>query len=58
MEYKIGRIITLLGFALVGLCVYLIIDGQRSIGYGNVLEMLLGLSGILALLYTYNRKYR
>ena len=36
----------------------LIITGQRKIGPESLLIMLVGLAGILLLLYLYNRKYQ
>lgn len=35
-----------------------IISGQRNIGPLGLLVMLIGLAGILILLYLYNRKYQ
>ncbi len=35
----------------------LIVTGQRNIGPVGLLTMLVGLAGILALLYLYNKKY-
>ena len=35
----------------------LIVTGQRNIGPAGLLTMLVGLAGILALLYLYNKKY-
>ena len=39
-------------------CISLVIIGQKSIGYIGLLTMLIGLSGILLLLYFYNRQYK
>lgn len=36
----------------------LIITGQRNIGPTGLLTMLVGLAGILVLLYLYNKKYQ
>jgi len=36
----------------------LIITGQRNIGPAGLLTMLVGLVGILVLLYLYNKKYQ
>lgn len=36
----------------------LIIFGQRNIGPAGLLTMLVGLAGILVLLYLYNRNYQ
>lgn len=39
-------------------CLTLIIWGQRTTGYINLAAMLVGLGGLLGLLYTYNKSYR
>ena len=54
MKYVI-RLLYLLVF--IGSMV-LIITGQRSIGPGGLAVMLVGLVGILVLLYLYNKKYQ
>lgn len=36
----------------------LIVIGQRNIGPAGLLMMIVGLAGILVLLYLYNRKYQ
>lgn len=36
----------------------LIVVGQRNIGPAGLLTMIVGLAGILVLLYLYNRKYQ
>lgn len=36
----------------------LIVTGQRNIGPSGLVTMLVGLLGILALLYLYNKKYQ
>lgn len=53
MKYII-RIIYLLIFIA---SMVLIVTGQRNIGYTGLLTMLVGLAGILVLLYLYNKKY-
>ncbi|MDE7321327.1 MAG: hypothetical protein K2N73_01115 [Lachnospiraceae bacterium] len=53
MKYII-RIIYLLIFAA---SMILIVTGQRNIGPIGLLTMLVGLAGILVLLYLYNKKY-
>ncbi|NLZ83443.1 MAG: hypothetical protein GX915_07250 [Clostridiales bacterium] len=39
-------------------CIGLAVIGQKNIGYPGLFTMLAGLSGILLLLYFYNRKYK
>lgn len=38
--------------------IVLIVTGQRNIGPAGLLTMLVGLAGILVLLYLYNKKYQ
>lgn len=49
------RIVYLIVFVL---SIVLIITGQRSIGPVGLVFMLIGLVGILFLLYLYNKKYQ
>lgn len=39
------------------LCLALVIYGQKTVGKMNLGIMLLGLAGLLGLLYDYNRKF-
>lgn len=39
-------------------CMGLIIVGQKTVGLANLGMELVGLAGLLVLLYVYNRKYR
>lgn len=39
-------------------CMALIIVGQKTISLGNLGLMVVGLGGLLVLLYLYNRKYK
>ncbi|MCI8315602.1 MAG: hypothetical protein HFH74_11305 [Lachnospiraceae bacterium] len=54
MKYVI-RLLYLLIFIV---SIVLIVTGQRNIGPAGLLTMLVGLAGILVLLYLYNRKYQ
>lgn len=54
MKYVI-RLLYLLIFIV---SIVLIVTGQRNIGPAGLLTMLIGLAGILILLYLYNRKYQ
>lgn len=38
-------------------CMFLVIYGQRTVGKGYLLVQLIGLSGLLFLLWNYNRKF-
>lgn len=53
-----GRIVTVLKAVLFIAFISMIILGQKQVGYGNLLMMLLGLGGLLGLLYSYNKKYK
>lgn len=55
MEGKFSGIIKIILFVVF---LVMIIWGQRQAGYGNLLAMLIGLAGLLGLLYSYNRKYK
>lgn len=48
-------VIALLVFAV---CLTLVVTGQRDIGPQGLLRMLLGLAGLVGLLWYYNRQYR
>lgn len=39
-------------------CIALVIIGQKNIGPQGLLMMLLGLAGLIVLLWLYNRKYK
>ena len=39
-------------------CLWLIITGQKVIGIASLLKMLVGLCGLLVLLYCYNKPYQ
>lgn len=48
---KIGGMLMLIG------CLFLVINGQKEVSYFSLLKMLLGLVGILLLLFWYNRSW-
>ncbi|MEG2349553.1 MAG: hypothetical protein RSB57_03470 [Hungatella sp.] len=48
----------ILKLVIAVLCVVLIIWGQRTTGYIYLAAQLVGLSGLLGLLYLYNKAYR
>lgn len=39
-------------------CLVLVIIGQRNVGPQGTLVMILGLAGLIGLLYHYNRKFK
>lgn len=55
-EHKALR--ALLFLACFLFCMWLIISGQKVIGPSYLARMLIGLAGLLGLLYLYNRPYR
>lgn len=56
-EYTREKLKIVAGALFFGLCLALVIIGQRTVGWGSLALMLLGLCGILALLYAYNRRF-
>ncbi|HIQ96016.1 MAG TPA: hypothetical protein IAB26_05570 [Candidatus Limivivens merdigallinarum] len=40
------------------ICLVLVIIGQRNVGPQGTLVMILGLAGLIGLLYHYNRKFK
>lgn len=53
-----GRLFSIVKLILFVVFVALVIVGQTQIGYGHLVMMLVGLAGLLVLLYSYNKKYR
>lgn len=58
MEGNKKWIMIIVNTALVALCLALVIIGQRNVSASGLGLQLLGLAGILVLLYLYNRKYQ
>ena len=58
MEGNKKWIMIIINAALVALCLALVIGGQRNISMSGLGLQLLGLGGILLLLYLYNKKYQ
>lgn len=48
----------ILAAVLFIVCIALVVVGQRNIGVQGTLIMILGLAGLIGLLYAYNRKYK
>ncbi len=61
-EEKESRIIptlmVILKLILFVVFLTMIITGQKTVGYKNLVQMLIGLAGLLVLLYSYNKKYQ
>lgn len=49
---------TVLAVVFFIVCVALVVIGQRDVGPHGLLIMLLGLAGLILLLYLYNRKFK
>ena len=49
---------TIGALAMLVLFCYMIISGQRNIGYAGTAQMMAGLAGILILFYLYNRSHQ
>ena len=58
MEYKANVIKVILMCLLLCVFVALIIIGQKNIGYAGLGMMIVGLIGILGLLFVYNNKHK
>lgn len=58
MEYLKEKLLTALWAVLFLGCAALVIIGQKTISYLSAGLMLVGLAGMLLLLYIYNRKHR
>jgi len=54
MKEKLLLILKVLFFFF---CLFLVINGQRTIGKIHLLTQLIGLAGLLFLLWNYNRKF-
>lgn len=54
MNEKVWMILKILFFLF---CLFLVIYGQRTVGKIYLLTQLLGLTGLLFLLWNYNRKF-
>ena len=48
----------ILVLAVCGVCVALVVVGQRNIGPSGLLTQLVGLAGLVFLLWLYNRQYK
>lgn len=58
MEENKKWIVVLINVALFVICMALVIAGQRRIEATGLIMQLIGLTGILTLIYLYNRKYQ
>ncbi len=58
MEGTKKRIVILINLVLFIACMALVIVGQKTIEVKGLVMQLVGLAGILALIYVYNRKYQ
>lgn len=55
LKHKLTMILAAVLFIV---CIALVVVGQRNIGVQGTLIMILGLAGLIGLLYAYNRKYK
>ena len=55
MDKTIKNIITAV---LVLACLFLIVTGQRTISFQGLMMEIVGLAGLLIMLYLYNRKFK
>lgn len=56
-EYTIKKIKTVLAAVWFLFCLWLVIDGQKTVGLSSLGQMVAGLAGILILLYLYNCEF-
>lgn len=54
MKDRVFRILKVVFFLF---CMYLILNGQRTVGHWELFTQLIGLLGLLLLLWNYNRKF-
>lgn len=54
MKEKVFMILNLVLFLF---CLFLVVFGQATVGKGYLLIQLIGLAGLLVLLWNYNRKF-
>lgn len=54
-EYKKQKLIKIIGFLFLILFLSMVIIGQKTVSYTSLGIMVVGLAGILVLLYLYNR---
>lgn len=58
MEENKKWIVGVIAAVLFIICMALVIVGQRSISASGLIKQLVGLCGILAMLFAYNQKYK
>ena len=51
-------LIKLIAAVVFVICLVLITVGQKSIGVAGLAQMLIGLAGLLVLMWAYNRQYQ
>lgn len=51
-------LIGIIVIAVFIVCIALVVIGQRSVGLKGLLMMLAGLTGLIVLLWLYNRQYK
>lgn len=55
MNKWLVRLIALIAFAI---CIALIVIGQRTVGVSHLMKMMVGLLGLLAMLFAYNKTHQ
>lgn len=55
MKPKVTAVLKIILFII---CLFLVFRGQKNIGYAGLATMCVGLTGLLGLLWDYNRKYQ
>ena len=57
-EYTKKVIVGILVAIIFCVCIALVVIGQRNVGLQGLIIELIGLAGLVALLWLYNRQYR
>jgi len=56
-EYTKQRLIMVVCLVIFVLCMWLVVTGQKTIGFPGLGKMMLGLAGLLGLLWYYNCRH-
>lgn len=57
-EFTKKIITAVIVFLVFVVCVVLVVTGQRNVGAAGLLTQLLGVAGLIILLWLYNRQYK
>lgn len=57
-EYTKKIVIGILAAIVFAICIVLVVVGQKNVGPTGLLTMLIGLAGLIILLWLYNRQFK